>query len=39
MEAPEAFLENPELATAMKTAGVLEPPHVIFFNELEKGAL
>ena len=39
MEAPKAFLENPELAKAMKTAGVLEPPHVIFFNEVDKGAL
>lgn len=39
MEAPQAFLENPKLADAMKTAGVLEPPHVIIFNEMDKGSL
>ena len=39
MEAHQAFLENPELADAMKAAGVLEPPNTIIFNELDKGSL
>ena len=39
IEAPLAFLENPKLAEAMKAAGVLEPPHTIIFNEIDKGSL
>ena len=37
--AHKAFLENPELADAMKAAGVLEPPHTIILNEVDKGSL
>jgi hypothetical protein len=39
MEDPKAFLNNPKLGNAMKTAGVLEAPHVIYFNEVAKGSL
>ena len=33
----EAFVQSPELAEAMKNAGVLEPPHKILLNEADKG--
>lgn len=39
VEAPKAFLNNPKLGDAMKAAGVLEAPHVIYFNEEAKGSL
>jgi quinol monooxygenase YgiN len=39
MEAYQAFMENPALAEAMKSAGVAEKPHVLIFNEVDKGAL
>ncbi len=38
-EAIQAFLENPALAEAMKSSGVLEEPHTIRLNEVDKGAL
>lgn len=34
-----AFQTAPQLADAMKAAGVLEPPHTIILNEMEKGSL
>lgn len=39
MEAYQTFMDNPGLASAMKEAGVMEPPHTIVLNELEKGSL
>jgi len=39
LEAIEEFHGNPALAEAMKSAGVLEQPHTIIFNEVDKGAL
>lgn len=39
MEAYQAFMSNSALADAMKSAGVLEQPHTLIFNEVDKGAL
>lgn len=39
IEAYQAFMENPALAEAMKSAGVIEKPNVLIFNEIDKGAL
>ena len=39
LEAYHTFMENPALADAMKSAGVLEQPHSIIFNEVDKGSL
>lgn len=39
MEAYQSFMSNPTLADAMKSAGVLEQPHTLIFNEIDKGAL
>ncbi len=33
----EAFLNSPELSEKMKNAGVMEAPHSIIFEELNKG--
>jgi quinol monooxygenase YgiN len=38
VEAFQAFMAKPELAEAMKKAGVLEPPHTAVFLEKEKTA-
>jgi len=35
----DAFQTAPQLADAMKAAGVLEPPHTIILNEIEKGSV
>jgi quinol monooxygenase YgiN len=32
-----AFVTSKELEDAMKSAGVLEPPHTLILNELDKG--
>lgn len=37
LEALQAFVSSKELGDAMKAAGVLEPPHTLIFNELDKG--
>jgi len=37
MTAFQAFVGSKELANAMKSAGVLEAPHSLIFNELDKG--
>ena len=34
-----AFQNAPQLAEAMKAAGVLEPPTAIILNEIEKGSV
>ena len=37
VEKLEAFVSSQELADAMKSAGVLEPPHTLILNELAAG--
>jgi len=37
MTAFQAFVGSKELANVMKSAGVLEAPHSLIFNELDKG--
>ena len=39
IEAYQAFMGNPALADAMKSAGVLEQPHTLIFNEMDKGSI
>lgn len=39
IEEYQAFMGNPALAEAMKSAGVLEQPHTLIFNEVDKGML
>ena len=37
LEKLQAFVSSTELEDAMKSAGVLEPPHTLVFNELDQG--
>ncbi len=37
LESYQAFLNSPELSDKMKSAGVLEAPHSLILNELNKG--
>lgn len=39
LEGYQAFMNNPNLAEAMKAAGVMEAPNTILLNEIEKGSL
>ncbi len=32
-----AFFDSPKLSEAMKSAGVLEPPHTLILQEINKG--
>ncbi len=39
MDAYQAFMGSPDLGDAMKAAGVLEQPHSMILNEVEKGSV